>query len=103
MQKLPKSPETLDVEALSNEIPYKMYADGSSANIVSSATYYYVPYPFDLKIKSRLDVDVTQNNVGTLTPGTNIFIYREDPNGWVEFSFDANGEKYWTLKSKLSM
>lgn len=80
-----------------------MYLDGSGAKIISSAVYYYVPYPFDLKIKSRSDVDVTQNNVGTLTPGTNIFIYREDPNGWVEFSFDANGEKYWTLKSKLSM
>ncbi|MDA2065120.1 S-layer protein, partial [Bacillus cereus] len=26
-----------------------------------------------------------------------------DPNGWVEFSFEANGEKYWTLKNKLSM
>ncbi|HDR7671509.1 S-layer protein / peptidoglycan endo-beta-N-acetylglucosaminidase [Bacillus cereus] len=102
-KKLPKSSETLDVEALSNEIPYKMYADGSRANIISSAAYYYVPYPFDLKIKSRADVDVAQNNVGTLNPGTNIFIYREDPNGWVEFSFDANGEKYWTLKSKLSM
>ncbi|MED0951700.1 S-layer homology domain-containing protein [Bacillus mobilis] len=102
-KKLPKSSETLDVEALSNEIPYKMYADGSSANILSSAAYYYVPYPFDLKIKSRADVDVAQNNVGTLNPGTTIFIYREDPNGWVEFSFDANGEKYWTLKSKLSM
>ncbi|PNK22579.1 S-layer protein, partial [Bacillus thuringiensis] len=22
---------------------------------------------------------------------------------WVEFSFEANGEKYWTLKNKLSM
>ena len=31
MQKLPKNPETLDVDALSNEIPYKMYADGSSS------------------------------------------------------------------------
>ncbi|MEH7061079.1 S-layer homology domain-containing protein [Bacillus wiedmannii] len=102
-KKLSKSSETLDVEALSNEIPYKMYADGSRANILSSEAYYYVPYPFDLKIKSRADVDVAQNNVGTLNPGTTIFIYREDPNGWVEFSFDDNGEKYWTLKSKLSM
>ncbi|MEB9033251.1 S-layer protein, partial [Bacillus cereus] len=34
---------------------------------------------------------------------TTIFIYREDKNGWLEFSFEANGEKYWTLKNKLSM
>ncbi|WMW40654.1 S-layer homology domain-containing protein [Bacillus cereus] len=94
---------TLDVDALSNEIPYKMYADGSSSNVVSSAAYYQVPYPFNLKIKSRPDVAVEENKVGTVTPGTTIFIYREDPNGWVEFSFEANGEKYWTLKNKLSM
>ncbi|PGQ46438.1 S-layer homology domain-containing protein [Bacillus thuringiensis] len=102
-KKLPKNPETLDVDALSNEIPYKMYADNSSSNVVSSATYYQVPYPFNLKIKSIPDVAVEENKVGTVTPGTTIFIYREDPNGWVEFSFEANGEKYWTLKSKLSM
>ena len=39
------------MSALSNEIPYKMYADGSSSNVVSSATYYQVPYPFNLKLK----------------------------------------------------
>ncbi|MEC4704698.1 hypothetical protein P4J70_33065, partial [Bacillus cereus] len=61
------------------------------------------PYPFNLKIKSRPDVAVEENKVGTVTPGTTIFIYREDPTGWVEFSFEANGEKYWTLKNKLSM
>ena len=86
MKKLSKNPETLDVEALSNEIPYKMYADGSLTNVVSSATYYQVPYPFNLKIKSRPDVAVEENKVGTVTPGTNHLIYREDPNGWVEFS-----------------
>ncbi|MGH0589938.1 S-layer homology domain-containing protein [Bacillus mycoides] len=102
-KKLPKNPETLDVEALSNEIPYKMYEDGSSANIVSSAAYYHVPYPFHLKIKSKSDVAVDENKVGTVTPGTNIFIYREDPNGWIEFSFETNGEKYWALKNNLSM
>ncbi|MCR6850207.1 S-layer homology domain-containing protein [Bacillus sp. IBL03825] len=102
-KKLPKSPETLDVEALSNNIPYNMYADAKTANVVSSTAYYQVPYPFHLKIKSKSDVAVEENKVGTVTPGTNIFIYREDPNGWVEFSFEATGEKYWTLKSKLSM
>ncbi|MEI5913474.1 S-layer homology domain-containing protein [Bacillus albus] len=102
-KKLPKNPETLDVEALSNKIPYNIYADGTKANVVSSAAYYHVPYPFDLKVKSRSDVKVEENKVGTVTPGTNIIIYREDPNGWMEFSFEANGEKYWILKSKLSM
>ncbi|MEI5949446.1 glucosaminidase domain-containing protein, partial [Bacillus albus] len=102
-KKLPKNPETLDVEALSNKIPYNVYADGTKANVVSSAAYYHVPYPFDLKVKSRSDVEVEENKVGTVTPGTNIIIYREDPNGWMEFSFEANGEKYWILKSKLSM
>ncbi|QWH04234.1 S-layer homology domain-containing protein [Bacillus mycoides] len=102
-KKLPKTPETLDVEALSNNIPYNMYEDGTTANVVSSAAYYHVPYPFNLKIKSKSDVAVEENKVGTVTSGINIFIYREDPNGWVEFSFETNGEKYWTLKSKLSM
>ncbi|EJV74891.1 S-layer homology domain-containing protein [Bacillus cereus] len=102
-KKIAKNPETLDVDALSNEIPYKMYADGSSSNVVSPADYYQVPYQFNLKIKSRSDVAVEENKVGTLTSGTNIIIYREDPNGWVEFSFEANGKKYWTLKSELSM
>ncbi|MCU5111507.1 S-layer homology domain-containing protein [Bacillus wiedmannii] len=102
-KKLPKNPETLDVEALSNEIPFKMYEDGSKANVVSLAAYYRVPYQFHLKIKSRSDVEVEENKVGTVTPRTNIIIYREDPNGWVEFSFEANGEKYWILKSKLSI
>ncbi|WP_272514354.1 S-layer homology domain-containing protein [Bacillus cereus] len=102
-KKLPKNPETLDVEALSNNIPYNMYEDGTTANVVSSAAYYHVPYPFNLKIKSKSDVAVEENKVGTVTHGTNLFIYREDPNGWVEFSFETNGEKYWTLKSKLSM
>ncbi|PEQ44220.1 hypothetical protein COL10_31630 [Bacillus cereus] len=100
-KKLPKNPQTLDVEALSNEIPYKMYADGSKANVVSSAAYYHVPYSFDLQIKSKPGIE--QNKVATLTPGTSIIIYREDPNEWVEFSFEDNGEKYWTLKNKLSM
>ena len=45
-----------------------MYADGSSSNVVSSATYYQVPYPFNLKIKSRPDVAVEENKVGTVTP-----------------------------------
>ncbi|EEM38027.1 S-layer protein / Peptidoglycan endo-beta-N-acetylglucosaminidase [Bacillus thuringiensis serovar sotto str. T04001] len=80
-----------------------MYEDGTTANVVSTAAYYHVPYPFSLKIKSKSDVAVEENKVGTVTRGTNIFIYREDPNGWVEFSFDTTGEKYWTLKSKLSM
>ncbi len=102
-KRLPKNPETLDVEALSNNIPYNMYEDGTTANVVSTAAYYHVPYPFNLKIKSKSDVVVEENKVGTVTRGTNIFIYREDPNGWVEFSFDTTGEKYWTLKSKLSM
>ncbi|PGU17533.1 glucosaminidase domain-containing protein, partial [Bacillus thuringiensis] len=102
-KKLPKNPETLDVEALSNNIPYNMYEDETTANVVSTAAYYHVPYPFNLKIKSKSDVAVEENKVGTVTRGTNIFIYREDPNGWVEFSFDTTGEKYWTLKSKLSM
>ncbi|MEC3465183.1 glucosaminidase domain-containing protein, partial [Bacillus thuringiensis] len=102
-KKLPKNPETLDVEALSNNILYNMYEDGTTANVVSTAAYYHVPYPFSLKIKSKSDVAVEENKVGTVTRGTNIFIYREDPNGWVEFSFDTTGEKYWTLKSKLSM
>ncbi|MEB8555942.1 S-layer homology domain-containing protein, partial [Bacillus cereus] len=102
-KKLPKNPETLDVDALSNNIPYNMYEDGTTANVVSTAAYYHVSYPFNLKIKSKSDVAVEDNKVGTVTPGTTIFIYREDPNGWVEFSFEANGEKYWTLKNKLSM
>ncbi|KAA0777282.1 S-layer protein [Bacillus sp. AR2-1] len=100
-KKLPKNPETLDVEALSNEIPYKLYADGSKANVVSSAAYYHVPYSFDLQIKSKPGIE--KNKVATLTPGTNIIIYREDLNEWVEFSFEANGEKYWTLKNKVSV
>ena len=39
-----------------------------ATNVVSSATYYQVPYPFNLKIKSRPDVAVEENKVGTVTP-----------------------------------
>lgn len=60
---LPKNPETLDVEELSNEIPYKMYADGAKVNVVSSSAYYHVPYSFDLQIKSKPGIE--QNKVGT--------------------------------------
>lgn len=41
---------------------------------------------------------MNKNEIGILATGTNIIVYREDPNEWVEFSFEANGEKYWTLK-----
>ncbi|CAH2464490.1 hypothetical protein IIQ_00023 [Bacillus cereus VD118] len=58
--------------------------------------YYHVPYSFNLQIKSKPNLN--KNDIGILATGTNIIVYREDPNEWVEFSFEANGEKYWTLK-----
>lgn len=100
-RKLPQNPTILDVDALSNEIPYKTYAAGATASVQVAAPYYHVPYPFDLKIKS--EPNITENKVGTLTNPSNVIIYREDPNGWVEFSFENGGEKYWTLKSNLQM
>ncbi|PFJ18107.1 N-acetylmuramoyl-L-alanine amidase [Bacillus cereus] len=99
--KLPKNPNVLNVDALSNEIPYQSFSTGLVATIVKSGFYYHVPYPFDLQIKS--DPTITENKVGILTTGAKIIPYREDPNGWIEFSFITNGEKYWTLKSNVSM
>ncbi|ENL4423699.1 MULTISPECIES: S-layer homology domain-containing protein [Bacillus cereus group] len=99
--RLPQNPNVLDVNALSDEIPYKSFPPGSSATIFKSGFYYHVPYPFELQIKS--DPTITENKVGILTTGSKIIPYREDPNGWIEFSFITNGEKYWALKSNVSM
>ncbi|EJR42835.1 hypothetical protein IIK_05485 [Bacillus cereus VD102] len=60
-----------------------MYEDGTTANVVLTAAYYQVPYPFNLIIKSKSVVAVEENKIGTVTRGTNIFIYRENPNGWM--------------------
>lgn len=98
---LPKNPNALDVDALSNEIPYKSFSTSLAATVLNSGFYYHVPYPFDLQIKS--DPTITENKVGILTTGAKIIPYREDSNGWIEFSFIINGEKYWILKSNVSM
>lgn len=98
--KLPKNPNTLDVEALGNEIPYNDLGN-KEVTVQSAGKYYQVPYPYDLQIKSV--PNVTQNEVGTLENGSPVTVHREDPNGWVEFSMKDNPEKYWTLKSNLSM
>lgn len=103
VKKLLKNFEILDVDVLFNEILYKMYVDGLSLNVVLLVIYYQVFYLFNLKIKSRLDVVVEENKVGIVIFGIIIFIYCEDLNGWVEFFFEVNGEKYWILKNKLSM
>ncbi|WP_410491886.1 S-layer homology domain-containing protein (plasmid) [Bacillus thuringiensis] len=99
--RLPKNPNALDVNALSNEIPYKSFSTGLAVTVLNSGFYYHVPYPFDLQIKS--DPTIKENKVGILTTGAKIIPYREDSNGWIEFSFITNGEKYWTLKSNVSM
>jgi len=99
-KKLPKNPNTLNVDALSSNIPYKTYPQGTKATAKLAAFYYVVPYSFDGVIKSQ---SVTENNQGTLALGTSVFVHREDPNGWVEFSFTINGNKYWILKTKLNM
>ncbi|KEK18029.1 N-acetylmuramoyl-L-alanine amidase [Bacillus manliponensis] len=101
-KQLKQNPEILNVNALGEEIPYTTYAANSVASVRSAGAYYQVPYPFNYTIKSS-DVDVKENKVGTLTAGASITVYREDPNGFVEFSFTADGTKYWTMKSNLSM
>ncbi|KFN02459.1 N-acetylmuramoyl-L-alanine amidase [Bacillus clarus] len=100
LKQLPKNPNTLNVNALSNEIPYKDLGSREVA-VQSSGKYYHVPYPFDFTIKSV--PNITQNEVGKLENGTKVTIYREDPNGWVEFSLKGSTEKYWTLKSNVTM
>lgn len=98
---LPKNLNTLDVNALSNEIPYKIFPTDSVATILNPELYYHVPYPFDLQIKSEPNIE--ENKVGLLTTGVQIIPYREDPNGWIEFSFITNGKKYWTLKNNMNL
>ena len=99
-KKLPKNTSTLNVDALSSDIPYKTYSQGTTATAKLPAFYYVVPYPFDGIIKSQ---PVTENYQGTLAAGTPVFVYREDPNGWIEFSLTMTGEKYWALKTGLNM
>ncbi|MGG0299975.1 S-layer homology domain-containing protein [Bacillus albus] len=98
---LPKNPKTLNVEALGEAIPYKDYAKGATATVQLLGSYYQVPFPFNNPIKSV--PNVTQNEVGKLESGKKVNVYREDPNGWVEFSFENAQEKYWTLKKNLKL
>ncbi|MDR4168995.1 S-layer homology domain-containing protein [Bacillus nitratireducens] len=101
VNRLPKNPNTLNVEALGEAIPYKDYAKDAKATVQSVGSYYQVPFPFNNPIKSV--PNVTQNEVGKLENGKKVNVYREDPNGWVEFSFENAQEKYWTLKKNLKL
>ncbi|HDR7605199.1 hypothetical protein S3E15_02139 [Bacillus mycoides] len=101
VKRLPKNPNTLNVEALGETIPYKDYAKDAKATVQTVGSYYQVPFPFNNPIKSV--PNVTQNEVGKLENGTKVNVYREDPNGWVEFSLENAPEKYWTLKKNLKL
>ncbi|KWU55975.1 N-acetylmuramoyl-L-alanine amidase [Bacillus mycoides] len=101
VNRLPKNPNTLNVEALGETIPYKDYAKDAKATVQTVGSYYQVPFPFNNPIKSV--PNVTQNEVGKLENGTKVNVYREDPNGWVEFSLENAPEKYWTLKKNLKL
>ncbi|PES76531.1 N-acetylmuramoyl-L-alanine amidase [Bacillus cereus] len=101
VNRLPKNPNTLNVEVLGEAIPYKDYAKDAKATVQSVGSYYQVPFPFNNPIKSV--PNVTQNEVGKLENGKKVNVYREDPNGWVEFSFENAQEKYWTLKKNLKL
>lgn len=100
-KRLSKNPNTLNVEVLSEAIPYKDYVKDATATVQLVGSYYQVPFPFNNPIKSV--PNVTQNEVGKLENGTKVNVYREDPNGWVEFSFKNAQEKYWTLKKNLKL
>ncbi len=103
MQKrLPKNPNTLNVEVLSEAIPYTDYAKDAKATVQSVGSYYQVPFPFNNPIKSV--PNVTQNEVGKLENGTKVNVYREDPNGWGRnFHLKMRKKKYWTLKKNLKL
>ncbi|MDP1456582.1 S-layer homology domain-containing protein [Bacillus wiedmannii] len=101
VKRLPKNPNTLNVEALGKDIPYKDYAKDATATVQLVGSYYQVPYPFGYTIKSV--PNITQNEVGKLENGKKVTVYREDPNGWVEFSLENTQEKYWTLKKNLKL
>ncbi|KOS29150.1 N-acetylmuramoyl-L-alanine amidase [Bacillus anthracis] len=101
VKRLPKNPNTLNVEALGEAIPYKNYAKDATATVQLVGSYYQVPYPFGYTIKSV--PNITQNEVGKLENGKKVNVYREDPNGWIEFSFENTQEKYWTLKKNLKI
>lgn len=101
VKRLPKNPNTLNVEALGEAIPYKNYVKDATATVQLVGSYYQVPYPFGYTIKSV--PNITQNEVGKLENGKKVNVYREDPNGWVEFSFENAQEKYWTLKKNLKL
>ncbi|MGN4446172.1 S-layer homology domain-containing protein [Bacillus cereus group sp. MYBK79-1] len=101
VKRLPKNPNTLNVNALGEAIPYKDYEKDATATVQLVGSYYQVPYPFSYTIKSV--PNVTQNEVGKLENGMKVNVYREDPNGWVEFSFENAQEKYWTLKKNLKL
>ncbi|KOS28480.1 N-acetylmuramoyl-L-alanine amidase [Bacillus anthracis] len=101
VKRLPKNPNTLNVEALGEAIPYKNYAKDATATVQLVGSYYQVPYPFGYTIKSV--PNITQNEVGKLENGKKVNVYREDPNGWIEFSFENAQEKYWTLKKNLKI
>ncbi|AWC30894.1 hypothetical protein CG478_019120 [Bacillus cytotoxicus] len=101
-KRLSKNPNTLNVDALPSAIPYKLYPAGTKATVKSSAQYYQIPFPFNGKIRSE-NITPEQNKVGRLSTGSIVNIYREDPNGWIEFSFDTSNQKYWTEKHNLNL
>ncbi|MGH1051850.1 S-layer homology domain-containing protein [Bacillus cytotoxicus] len=101
-KRLSKNPSILNVDALPSAIPYKLYPAGTKATVKSSAHYYQIPFPFNGKIRSE-NITPEQNKVGRLSTGSIVNIYREDPNGWIEFSFDTSNQKYWTEKHNLNL
>ncbi|EMA6344658.1 S-layer homology domain-containing protein [Bacillus cytotoxicus] len=101
-KRLSKNPNTLNIDALPATIPYKSFPAGTKATVKSSAQYYQIPFPFNGKIRSE-NITPEQNKVGRLSTGAIVNIYREDPNGWIEFSFDTSNQKYWTEKHNLNL
>ncbi|PEK05227.1 N-acetylmuramoyl-L-alanine amidase [Bacillus toyonensis] len=102
-KRMKKNPEKLNIEALSSEIPYSTSLAGSIVVVQTSAPYYQVPYAFGGIIRSKPNLTTNTNKVGMLKVGSKVLIHREDPNNWIEFSLENNGERYWTLKKNLNI
>ena len=71
-KKLPKNPNSLNVDALSSDIPYKTYSQGTTKTVKLATSYYVVPYPLDGTIKSQ---SVTKNDQGTLEKAKRGILY----------------------------
>jgi beta-N-acetylglucosaminidase len=98
---LPNKGPSLNADALSNQVPYQVFAKGTKAVITRTVEYRVVPFPFaDSKIKSTT---IRPNVQGTFNANTEVTAVKKDPKGWVEVVHPGNSKTYWVPGDSITI